>query len=99
MNVILSLFGKKQNLQLQENEESYLLGVGDDFDNSSGLVPSNVTEIRATSVSTEDNSKSVVLITDDEIKTFFGISVIDNNNGNAEDYKILFTTCITFQKL
>lgn len=89
MNDILKMFGQWQGLTLQDNEETYELGLGYDFEDPEHVVPNGIDSVLATSVSTADNKQSVVLITDKNC-TFYSIRVIDNDTGKYTIYTPVF---------
>jgi len=85
MNNILKMFASKKGMSLKDNEESYILFKGEDFDDPENIIPDN--EVLVTSVSTDDDTKSVSLVTSkDDINLVYEIRVIDNNTGEYQVY-------------
>ena len=77
MNDIIKMFGQLQGLSLQDNEETFELGLGYDFEDPEHVLPNGIDTVLATDVSTADGKQSVVLITDKD-NTFYSIRVIDD---------------------
>ena len=90
MNDILKMFGQWQGIELQDNEETYELGLGYDFEDPEHVIPSGIDTVLSTSVTTADNTKSVVLITDKDYTFYSSIRVIDNNTGEYTIYTPTF---------
>lgn len=83
MNNILKQFGEAEKIKLIDNEETVCLVVGDDFEND-GSIPEGISEVLATSVSTDDNR--FVTLVHNENNEIYKIQVTDQN-GNCENYK------------